>query len=44
MTPKQIEEKIEKGVFFNCDSKYNKEHRCGENELSYMDCDEGKQK
>jgi hypothetical protein len=28
LTPQQLEERKEKGVFFNCDSKYGKGHNC----------------
>ena len=40
LTPQQLEERKEKGLFFNCDSKYNKGHKCGEKELFYIDCEE----
>ena len=28
LTPKQLEEKREKGIFYNCDRKYTKVHKC----------------
>jgi hypothetical protein len=40
LTPQQLEEIKEKGLFFNCDSKYSKGHKCGENKLFYIDCEE----
>jgi hypothetical protein len=35
-----LEERKEKGLCFNCDSKYSKGHKCGENKLFYIDCKE----
>jgi hypothetical protein len=40
LTPQQLEERKEKGLCFNCDSKYSKGHKCGENKLFYIDCEE----
>jgi hypothetical protein len=40
LTPQQFEERKEKGLFFNCDSKYSKGHKCGEKKLLYIDCEE----
>ena len=40
LTPQQLEERREKGICFNCDSKYSKGHKCGENKLFYIDCEE----
>jgi hypothetical protein len=40
LTPQQLEERKEKGLFFNCDNKYSKVHKCGENKLFYIDCEE----
>jgi hypothetical protein len=40
LTPQQLEERKEKGLCFNCDSKYNKGHKCGEKKLFYIDCEE----
>ena len=28
LTPQQLEERREKGIFFNCDNKYRKGHKC----------------
>ena len=39
-TPQQFEERKEKGLFFNCDSKYSKGHKCSEKKLFYIDCEE----
>jgi hypothetical protein len=38
-TPQQLEERKAKGLFFNCDSKYSKGHKCGEKKLFYLDCE-----
>jgi carbamoylphosphate synthase small subunit len=35
-----LEERKTKGLCFNCDNKYNKGHKCGENKLFYIDCEE----
>jgi hypothetical protein len=40
LTPQQLEERKEKGLCFNCDSKYSKGHKCGEKKLFYTDCEE----
>jgi hypothetical protein len=40
LTPQQLEERKEKGLFFNCDSKYSKGYKYGENKLFYIDCEE----
>jgi hypothetical protein len=40
LTPQQLEERKAKGLCFNCDSKYNKGHKCGEKKLFYIDCEE----
>jgi hypothetical protein len=40
LTPQQLEETKEKDLFFNCDSKYSKGHKCGEKKLFYIDCEE----
>jgi hypothetical protein len=39
LTPQQLEERKEKCVFFNCDKKYSKGHKCGEKQLFYIDCE-----
>jgi hypothetical protein len=36
LTPQQLEETKEKVLFFNCDSKYSKVHKCGEKQLFYI--------
>jgi len=35
-----MDERRAKGVCFNCDTKYNKGHKWGENKLFYIDCEE----
>jgi hypothetical protein len=40
LTPQQLEERKEKSVCFNCDSKYSKGHKGGEKKLFYIDCEE----
>jgi hypothetical protein len=40
LTPQQLEERNEKGLCFNCDSKYSKGHKYGEKKLFYIDCEE----
>jgi hypothetical protein len=40
LTPQQLEERKSKGLCFNCDNKYSKGHKCGENKLFYRDCEE----
>jgi hypothetical protein len=40
LTPQQLEERKAKGLCFNCDSKYSKGHKCGENKLFYIDYEE----
>jgi hypothetical protein len=35
-----MDERREKGICFNCDSKYSKGHKCGENKLFYIDYEE----
>jgi hypothetical protein len=40
LTPQQLEERKTKGLCFNCDNKCNKGHKCGENKLFYIDCEE----
>jgi hypothetical protein len=40
LTPQQLEERKEKGLCFNCDSKYSKGHKCGEKKLFYIECEE----
>ena len=40
MTSQQLDEIREKGLCFNCDSKYSKGQKCGEKKLFYIDCEE----
>ena len=40
LTPQQLDEKRENWLCFNCDNKYSKGHKCGENKLLYIDCEE----
>ena len=35
-----MNERREKGQCFNCDNKYSKGHKCDENKLFYIDCEE----
>jgi hypothetical protein len=43
LTPQQLEERKSKGLCFNCDSKYSKGHKCGEEKSFYIDCEEEEQ-
>ena len=40
LTPKQLDERREKILSFNCDNKYSKGHKCNETKLFYTDCEE----
>jgi hypothetical protein len=40
LTPQKLEERKEKGLCFNCGSKYSKGHKCGEKKLFYIDFEE----
>ena len=40
LTPQQLEEKREKWLCYNCDSKYTKGHKCAEKKLFYIDYEE----
>jgi hypothetical protein len=40
LTAQQLEERKEKGLFFNYDNMYSKGHKCGEKKLFYIDCEE----
>ena len=40
LTPQILEEKKEKGLFYSCDSKYTKGHKCAEKKLFYINCEE----
>ena len=44
LTPQQLDERRAKGLCFNCDNKYSKGHKCGENKLFYIECKEEEQK
>ena len=44
LTPKQLEEKREKGFCYSCDSKYTKGHKCAEKKLFYIGCEEEEEK
>ena len=33
-----------KGQQFNCDNKFSKGHKCGENKLFYIECEEEEEK
>ena len=44
LTTQQMDERISKGLCFNCDSKYSKGHKCGEKKLFYIDCEEDEKK
>ena len=44
LTPQQIEERRVKDLSFNCDNKYQKGHKYGENKLFYIECEEEEQK
>ena len=40
LKPQQLEEKRAKGLFYSCDRKYTKGHKCAEKKLFYIDCEE----
>ena len=42
--PQQKDERRAKGLCFNCDNKYSKVHKCGENKSFYIDCEEEEEK
>ena len=44
VTPQQLEEKRKKGLCYNCDRKYTEGHKCDENKLFYIDCEEEEEK
>jgi len=44
LTPQRLEEKREKGLCYNCDRKHIKGHKCAENKLFYIDCEEDEEK
>jgi hypothetical protein len=37
LTLQQIDERREKGLCFNCDTKYSKWHKCSEKKVFYID-------
>ena len=39
LTHEKLDDRREKGLLFNCDSKYSKGHKCGEEKLLYIDCE-----
>ena len=39
-TPQKLEEKGENNLFYSCDRKYTKGHKCVEEKLFYIDCEE----
>ena len=44
VTPQQLEEKGEKGLCYNCDSKCTKGHKCAEKKLFYIEYEEEEEK
>jgi hypothetical protein len=40
LTPQKMDERRTKGLFFNCCDNYSKRHKCGENKLFYIVCEE----
>jgi hypothetical protein len=40
LMPQQMDERREKGLCFNCDSKHSKRHKCNEWKLFLIDCEE----
>ena len=44
LTPKQLDERREKGLCFNCDIKYSKGHKWNKKKLFYIDCEEEESK
>eukprot|EP00253_Pinus_taeda_P024457 PITA_24457 len=44
LKPQQLEEKREKGICYNCDSKYTKGHKCVEKKLFYIGYEEEEEK
>jgi len=44
ITPQQLEEKREKVLCYNCDSKCTKGHKCGEKKLFYKEYEEEEEK
>ena len=44
LIPQQLDERREKGLCFNCDSKYSKGHKCTKKKLFYTDYEEEERK
>ena len=44
LTPQKLGEKRAKGLCYSCDSKYTKGHKCAENKLFYIYCEEEEEK
>ena len=44
LTPQQLEEKREKGIYYNCDSEYTSVHKCVEKKLFYIYYEEEEEK
>ena len=44
LTPQKLEEKRENEIFYSCDSKYTKGHKCVGKKLFYIDCEEEEEK
>ena len=44
LKPQQLEEKRAQGLFYSCDRKYTKGHKCVEKKLFYVDCEEEEEK
>ena len=44
LMPQQLEEKRIKGLWYSCDRKYTKGHKCIEKKLFYVDCEEEEEK
>ena len=42
--PQQLEEKREKGLWYNCDSKCTKGHKCAKKKLFYIEYEEEEEK
>ena len=40
LTPQQMDERRANRLYFDCDSKYRKGHKCGENKLFCIDREE----
>ena len=44
LNPQQIDERRAKCTCLNCDNKYSKGHKCGENKLFYIEYEEDEKK